>query len=67
MGLGRSVLQSLEGTGIFAIIGIIIFFTLFIILMIRIFKMKKEKVDEYKNLPLEDDDETGESNNKSEQ
>lgn len=66
MGLGRSVLQSLEGTGIFAIIGIIIFFTLFIILMIRIFKMKKEKVDEYKNLPLEDDDETGESNNKSE-
>lgn len=67
MGLGRSVLQSLEGTGIFAIIGIIIFFTLFIILLIRIFKMKKEKVDEYKNLPLEDDDETGESNNKSEQ
>lgn len=66
MGLGRSVLQSLEGTGIFAIIGIIIFFILFIILMIRIFKMKKETVDEYKNLPLEDDDETGESNNKSE-
>jgi hypothetical protein len=56
MRLGRSVLQNLEGTDIFAIIGFIIFFTFFILVIIYVVKMKKAKVEEYGNMPLENDD-----------
>ena len=32
------------------------FLALFIVLVVRVFRWKKEKVEEYKNLPLTDND-----------
>lgn len=55
MGLARSVVESIQGTGIFAIIGLLIFFTFFLVVVIRVLKMRKEQVDEFSRLPLEEE------------
>jgi cbb3-type cytochrome oxidase subunit 3 len=39
---------------IYALIGFIIFFTFFIFVTINAFRMKKEEVAEFSNMPLED-------------
>ena len=39
---------------IYALIGFIIFFVFFILVSVNTFRMKKEEVEEYSNLPLED-------------
>jgi hypothetical protein len=39
---------------IYALIGFIIFFTFFIFVSIQAFRMNKEEVKEFSNLPLED-------------
>jgi cbb3-type cytochrome oxidase subunit 3 len=41
---------------IYALTGFIIFFTFFIFVSINAFKMKKEEVEEFSNLPLDDQD-----------
>lgn len=56
MRLARSVLENLEGTQIFGIIGFLIFFTFFIGVLIYVIKMRKNKVDEYSRLPLSGDE-----------
>ncbi len=42
---------------IYALIGFIIFFAFFVFVSIQAFRMKKEEVDEFSNLPLDDLDE----------
>jgi len=68
MRLGRSVLENAMNLDIFAIIGIILFFTFFIVVLIRVVRMKKSTVDEYSRLPLEmdEDDVAAMENNESE-
>jgi cbb3-type cytochrome oxidase subunit 3 len=60
MRLGRSVLENIAGMEIFAIIGILIFFSFFIGLLIWVIRLKANKVDEFSRMPLEQDDEESE-------
>ncbi|HAQ18364.1 MAG TPA: CcoQ/FixQ family Cbb3-type cytochrome c oxidase assembly chaperone [Prolixibacteraceae bacterium] len=39
---------------IYALIGFIIFFTFFVVVSIQAFRMKKEEVIQFSNMPLED-------------
>ena len=50
----KDSLQSIRHVEIYALIGFIIFFTFFIFVSIQAFRMKKEEIDQYSNLPLED-------------
>jgi len=61
MRLGRSVLENIAGMEIFAIIGILIFFSFFIGLLIWVIRLKANKVDEFSRMPLEQDDEESET------
>jgi cytochrome c oxidase cbb3-type subunit IV len=56
MRLARSVLDSITGLEIYAIIGILIFFTLFIIMIVWVIRMKKKKVEEFSRIPLKEDE-----------
>jgi cbb3-type cytochrome oxidase subunit 3 len=47
-------LRNIFHVEIYALIGFIIFFTFFIFVTINAFRMKKEEVEEFSNLPLED-------------
>lgn len=67
MRLARSVLQNLEGTEIFGIIGFIIFFAFFIGVLLYVIRMKKNKVDEYSQLPLSRDEDDLESETENHQ
>jgi cytochrome c oxidase cbb3-type subunit 4 len=48
-------LTSIDGIEIFPIISFLIFFTFFIGLTVYVVKMKRSRVDEIKNIPLEDE------------
>lgn len=50
----RDSLSNIFHVEIYAAIGFIIFFTFFIFVSIQAFRMKKEEVNEFSNLPLED-------------
>ena len=50
-------LESIDGIEIYPIISFLIFFTFFIGLGIYVFKMKKDRIDELKNIPLEEENE----------
>jgi cytochrome c oxidase cbb3-type subunit IV len=56
MRLARSVLDNATGLDIYAIIGLVIFFSFFIGLIIWVVKMKRSKVDEYSRIPLTEDE-----------
>lgn len=55
MRIARSVLENVAGLEIFAIIGILIFFSFFVGLIIWVVRMKKSRADEYSRIPLQDD------------
>jgi hypothetical protein len=57
----KETLSSLLNVEVYAIIGFCIFFTFFIFVSVRAWKMKKEEVNEVSNLPFEDA--TNESDN----
>ncbi|MCB9224760.1 MAG: CcoQ/FixQ family Cbb3-type cytochrome c oxidase assembly chaperone [Crocinitomicaceae bacterium] len=48
-------LTSIDGIEIYPIISFLIFFTFFIGLTLYVVRMKKSRVDEIKNIPLEDE------------
>lgn len=50
----KETLNSILNVEIYAIIGFFIFFTFFIFVSVHAWKMKKEEVDEFSNLPLDD-------------
>lgn len=52
----KAVLESIEGVEIYPIISLLIFFTLFIGVLIFVFKMTKKEVNEIASLPLESND-----------
>lgn len=51
-------LESIEGVEIFPIIALIIFFIFFTLVLIHTMKMDKKSLEEYSNIPLEDDKST---------
>lgn len=59
MGSAKSVIQNLQGTEIFAMIGIILFLAFFVIVLIRVIRMKKALVGEYSHIPFDNDTEAG--------
>ena len=50
-------MESIDGIEIFPLISFIIFFSFFIGLSIYVFTMKKKRIEELKNIPLEDENE----------
>lgn len=66
MRLARSVLENIAGLEVYAIIGILIFFTFFISLVIWVIRMRKQKVEEYSRMPLASDADDDFSGNEEE-
>ncbi len=53
----KIVTKTLEGIAdiqIYPIIGLILFFTMFVILIIHVVRLTRNQVEEYGNLPLDD-------------
>jgi cbb3-type cytochrome oxidase subunit 3 len=50
----KETLNSILNVEVYAIIGFFIFFSFFIFVSIHAFRMRKEEVDEFSNLPLDD-------------
>jgi cytochrome c oxidase cbb3-type subunit IV len=63
MRLARNVLEGVGGLEIFPILGIIIFFTFFIGLIIWVVRMRRKDADEYSRMPLNKDEEENLSHN----
>ena len=45
--------EKIDGISIYPVVGQLIFFTFFMLVLIYVYKMKKSNVDEMKNLPLD--------------
>jgi cytochrome c oxidase cbb3-type subunit IV len=56
MRLARSVLDNATGLDIYAIIGLVIFFSFFIGLIFWVVNLKKSNVEDYSRLPLTEDE-----------
>ena len=54
----KDVLQSIHDIEIWPIISLVLFFIVFIGMLIYVFKIKKQYIDEVKNLPLDEGDES---------
>lgn len=52
-------LRNIFHVEIYALIGFIIFFTFFIFVTINAIRLKKEEIEEFSNMPLEDPVPTG--------
>mgnify|MGYP001556226767 CR=1 FL=1 len=48
--------DALSNSNVFAYVGLFIFLTFFIVLLVFVKKMSKERVKELSNLPLDDDE-----------
>lgn len=51
-------LENIDGVAIYPIISLIIFFVFFVLLFWWVFTAKKAHIDEVRNIPLEDTDNT---------
>ena len=49
-------LERIDGIDIYPIIGLIIFFSIFAIMVVYTIRLDKASVEAYKNIPLEDED-----------
>lgn len=50
----KQSLSDIDGVSIYPIISLTIFFGVFITMLVIVIRMKKEKIEEISNLPLED-------------
>jgi hypothetical protein len=57
-----NTLENIANIQWFPIFGLVILFTAFVLLIIRVIKMNKAEVDEISRLPLEEDDLQGSMN-----
>jgi len=48
-------LESIDGVAIYPIISLVTFFTVFVVMLYIVLKMKKSDLKEIENLPLEED------------
>ncbi len=63
MKLARNVLANIEGTDIYAILGILIFFIFFLVVILWVMRIKANKAREYARMPLSTDEEEQERTN----
>ena len=63
MKIVSSLLETIEGIGTWYVIGLLIFFTMFIIFLVRTLRRPRAEMDQIKNSIL-DDRETSDSDNK---
>ena len=56
MKIVSNLLEGIEGIRIFYIFGLLLFFSLFIVILIRTLRMPKKEMDEIKKSILTDDD-----------
>jgi len=47
--------ESIDGVAIYPIVALLTFFTIFVIMIFLVLKMKKKHIDEVSKLPLEED------------
>jgi hypothetical protein len=50
----KDVARAIEGIDIYPMIGVVIFFSVFMIMIINVYSAKKSNVAHWENLPLED-------------
>lgn len=50
-------LESIDGVALFPIISLLLFFTVFVIMLVIVFGYKKKYIDKVSNIPLEEEDE----------
>ena len=65
MGLVKQYLNSIEGVEIYAIISLLIFFLFFVAVIIHTIMIRKSKIKEFSRLPLEEDDQFNQTNQKT--
>ncbi|PIY08970.1 MAG: CcoQ/FixQ family Cbb3-type cytochrome c oxidase assembly chaperone [Flexibacter sp. CG_4_10_14_3_um_filter_32_15] len=58
----KDVARAIDGIDIYPMIGVIIFFSVFMIMIINVYSAKKSNVAHWENLPLEDATDTTYSN-----
>ncbi len=49
-------LESIDGVSVFPIVSLLLFFTVFVIMLIIVFGYRKKYIDEVSNIPLEEDE-----------
>ncbi|MGK9368186.1 cbb3-type cytochrome c oxidase subunit 3 [Melioribacter sp. Ez-97] len=59
-------LSSIEGVSIYPVISLVLFFTVFVITVIRTWKLDKNFIDRMKNLPLNNSQTENNSENENE-
>lgn len=52
----RNVIESIQGIEIFPLISLVIFFVFFAAVIIWVIRLKRKELDEYANMPLEEDE-----------
>jgi len=50
----KNIFENIEGISIFPVISLILFMAIFIFIIVWIIRLKKEDVNEMKNIPLND-------------
>jgi len=50
----KDVARAIDGIDIYPMIGVIIFFSVFLIMIVNVYSAKKSNVAHWENLPLED-------------
>ncbi len=54
MKIAKSIIDGISGADWFSIIGLVLFFVFFTLMLIYVVKMKKNKAGELANIPLDD-------------
>ena len=54
----KNVLQSIQDIEIWPVISLVLFFIVFVAMVIYVFRIKKSYIDEVKNLPLDEGNES---------
>ena len=55
----REVIQSMEGMGVYAAVGLVLLMAAFILMLVRVLRMKRDDVEMLGRLPLEASDGAG--------
>ena len=52
----RDVIETIQGVEIFPLISFVIFGVIFIAMLYYVIRLKRSQIDEYSNMPLEEDE-----------
>ncbi len=57
--------DSIDGVAVYPIVALLTFFTVFVVMLILVIRMRKQYIDEVSNLPLEEDNSLNNENYES--